>query len=356
MILPLVLVGLSFTSALSGQTPVDRNKRALPEYDIRDLRTTEAIDNDRRQANALVERRRANVASFATSPEQIRRGTRIVPNSYGLPKLYMRDRESLSAASPLKPVEIAKGFLLAQPEIFSLSAREIDRLRLAVEDVTDTARFLAFNQTLDGIDVLNGQIKFTLNKDGEIVQVATGDMVPGLNIATAPRLTPEDAVKAAFVSIGDPVSKALSPTPDTNGKVAFLNPHGTGFSPVTAELSIFPMTASSARLAYRMFLEVDAKSWYEILLDANDGTLLFRHNLYVSAGQARVWTESPLKETRTLFTFPDPSSTNPEGWLPATATVTTGNNVDAFVDANGNDVPDATTDPNMSNGRAFSAT
>jgi hypothetical protein len=316
---------------------------------------TEAVDNDRLQAAALVERRRANLESFMSSAEQIRRGTRIVPNTYGLPKLYMREQGSLSAASALKPAEIAKSFLQAQPEIFSLTTREIDRLRVVVEDVSGSAQFLAFNQTLNGIDVFNAQIKFTLNKDGEIVQVATGDIVAGLNLATSPRLAAEDAVKAAFLSIGGQVPQALSRAPETSGKAAFLNPHGSSYSPVTAELSIFPMTASSARLAYRIFLEVDAKSWYEILLDANDGTLLFRHNLYVFAGQARVWTESPLKGTRTLFTFPDASNTNPEGWLPATATLTTGNNVDAFLDANGNDLPDATTDPNLNNGRAFSA-
>jgi hypothetical protein len=80
------------------------------------------------------------------------------------------------------------------------------------------------------------------------------------------------------------------------------------------------MTASSARLAYRIFLEADSKSWYEILIDADTGALLFRHNLYVSLGQARVWTESPLKGTRPLVTFPDPSNVDPAGWLPVNGT------------------------------------
>src|SRR5215472_1490671 len=134
-----------------------------------------------------------------------------------------------------------------------------------------------------------------------------------------------------------------------SGKFVFDNPNGKNNSPITAELSIFPMTAASARLAYRIFLEVDSKSWYEILIDAGDGTLLFRHNLYVYSGQARVWPESPMKGARTLVTLPD-------DWLPANGTVTTGNNVDAYLDANGNDQPDAITDANMKDGRAFSAT
>src|SRR5262249_7909825 len=111
---------------------------------------------------------------------------------------------------------------------------------------------------------------------------------------------------------------------------------------------ILPMTASSARLAYRIFFEGDAKSWYEILIDANDGTLLFRHNLYVFFGQARVWAQSPMKNARTLVTLPD-------GGVPPHGSVTTGNNVDAYLDANGNDQPDAITTTNMKDGRAFSA-
>src|SRR5262249_43995018 len=203
--------------------------------------------------------------------------------------------------------------------------------------------------TLDGIDVFNAHIKFTMNKQGEIIQVTTGDVVPGLTLSTTPRLKPDEAVQAAFLDLGIVQPASLSPATSPAGHFAFVNPAGKDYSAITAELSIFPMTPSSARLAYRIFLEVDSKSWYELLIDANDGTLLFRHNLYVFFGQGRVWTESPVKGMRSLIPFPD-------GWLAPDGTVTTGNNVDAYLDANGNDQPDATTDPNMKDGRAYSAT
>src|SRR5204863_4656924 len=120
------------------------------------------------------------------------------------------------------------------PEIFSLGAPDIDRLRLVVDDVTDKARFLAFIQTIDGIDEFNGQIKFTLNKDGEVIQVAPGDMVPGLNLPTTPRLSAEEAVKAAFVAIGNEFAGTLARSTETSGKAAFVNPRGSGYSPITA--------------------------------------------------------------------------------------------------------------------------
>src|SRR5207249_3223455 len=141
--------------------PANTNKRSLPDFDVRDLATAGGPGNQQVQTDTLVERRKASLASFMASPEQSRLGTRIVPNQYGLPKLYLREGRSLSAPAAGKPSEVAKTFLQNQPEVFSLSASEIDRLRLVVDDVTDNAKFLAFNQTLDGIDVFNAQIKFT---------------------------------------------------------------------------------------------------------------------------------------------------------------------------------------------------
>jgi hypothetical protein len=214
-------------------------------------------------------------------------------------------------------------------------------LRLASEDSSGNATFLAFNQTVNGIDVFNGQIKFTLSKAGEVTMVTTADVVPGLDLSTTPGLNAAEAVQAASRSINSPMTGVTASTP-VNGKTAFLNPRGGDYSPITAELVVFPMRAASALLAYRIFIEVDGESWYEILVDANSGGLLLRHNLYRFA-QANVWAESPAVGTRRLVVFPDPSSVNPSGWLSAEGTVTTGNNVDAYLDATGDGLPDNTT-------------
>jgi uncharacterized protein (TIGR03437 family) len=102
-------------------------------------------------------------------------------------------------------------------------------------------------------------------------------------------------------------------------------------------------------LAYRLYLEVDATQLYEILIDALDGKLLFRHNAYVHAAKGRVWTQAPTQGgSRQLVTFPD-------GWLPAGVAVTTGNNVDVFLDTNGDDQPDTVASPELQNGRPTSA-
>ena len=65
-------------------------------------------------------------------------------------------------------------------------------------------------------------------------------------------------------------------------------------------------------------------------------------------GQGRVWKESPIKGQRELVDFP-------EGWLAESGTVTTGNNVDAYLDADGDNQPDTDMVADIENGRASSA-
>jgi Zn-dependent metalloprotease len=339
------LLSLAVVATGSAQSPASIQQGALPDFDVRESAAPE-IARLRAESIGVVQQRTAALANFVRTPEESRLGTRIVSNSYGLPKLYLRDGHSLSGPSALAPTDIAKGFLRSQSGVFAMNDSEIQGLRVLVDDATDNARFVAFNQTVDGVDVFNAQIKFTLNKNGEVIQVATGDVVPALQISTTPRLSPEDAVKAALKGINSDVNVVLSRTAKPDGKIAFVNPRGAGFSPISTELSIFPMSASSARLAYRIFLENDKESWYELLVDAETGALLFRHNVYTYSGQARVWTQSPSTGTRTLVTFPD-------GWTAGDGSVTTGNNVDAYLDANGDDSPDSVNNPSMKNGRAL---
>jgi uncharacterized protein (TIGR03437 family) len=266
--------------------------------------------------------------AFTAQRQALQPGIRIVPSRHGIPKLMLRDGKTLSSASNRDPDEIARNFLRDNAGVFSFAQSEIDQMRLDVRDVAPEITHLTYNQTVNGIDVFQGQVKFTLSKTGEVIQVASGEAAPGLTTSTVPRLRPEDAERAARTA-----SRA-----GTAGKLLRA-----------PELVIFPLDAATARLAYHLYLEVDAAQLYEVLVDAVDGKLLFRHNSYVHAAQGRVWTQSPAQGgSRQLVTFPD-------SWLPASVTVTTGNNVDVFLDTDGDDQPDAATNTELQNGRPSSS-
>ena len=160
------LLGTIATYPAWGQSPADGKagdagkNRVIADFDVRDSALPERSSGlGREQSKAMVERRRGAIESFLASPAAANSGMRIVPNRYGLPKTFFREGRALSAPSTARPEDIARDFLRTHRTLFPLAAREVDGLRLVVKDVSGGAVFLAFNQTLNGIDVFNGQIE-----------------------------------------------------------------------------------------------------------------------------------------------------------------------------------------------------
>lgn len=352
----------------SAQAPPSRGEKAVAErriqewverdFDIRQsqqARPSATAPAPRTwQDQELVRQRKAQLKTYrATAKAAGRRGLRIAVNAFGLPKSLSNAVEPLSAPSAEDPVTIAKHYLRAHRNLFLLNENDIETLRLAGKDASAAGMtFLHFNQTVNGVDVYQGQVKITLNGAGQVIQAGAGDLVPRLRIDTRPALSEREAVLAAFRFLGlDPPSE-LQPLPSRQARHAhFRNPAGEQHNPIRVQLAVFPLTPTSARLAYRLFVEAETTRSYEMLIDARDGGLLLRRNLTLSVGQARVWRKSPLAGDRERVDFPD-------GWIPPDGTVTTGNNADAFLDEDGDGTPDseALEDlPDIESGRASSA-
>lgn len=351
----------------SAQAPATSGEKAVAErriqewlerdFDIRQIQQARSSATARtpktRQDQALVRQRKAQLKTYRAAAEAAgRRGLRIAVNAFGLPKSLSNAVEPLSAPSTEDPVAIAKHFLRARRDLFLLNEDDIETLRLVGEDASAGGlTFLHFNQTVNGVDVYQGQVKITLNAAGQVIQAGAGDLIPRLRIDTRPVLSEREAVLAAFKFLGfDPPSE-LQPLPSRQDRHAyFRNPAGEWRNPIRVQLSVFPLTPTSAQLAYKLLVEAGGTRSYEILIDARDGRLLVRRNLTYSAGRARVWRKSPLAGDRELVDFPD-------GWIPPDGTVTTGNNADAFLDEDGDGAPDseALQDlPDIEHGRASS--
>lgn len=361
-----VLVSFAATVPALAQLQDTVKPGALPSFDARDLLDAASPGSPPALQPGLLATRRARSGAFPLAGQTAAdAGTRILRGRHGVPRLYLRDGRALTPPSSEPPEVIARAFLRRHSALFDFSAREVDALRLVLRDVSSRASFLTFMQTVDGVDVFEAQVKFTLSASGEVVQVAAGSVAPGLSLSTTPRLSPLDAVRAAFRAAGHPTVPNLVATAPHSPKSSFPNPLGPSFNPITAELNVFPLTADSARLAWRVFLEVDATSYFEILVDAADGRLLYRRNLYVNAAQGRVWSQSPLVGSRQLVSFPPASQPFPDPWLPTSPNgaggagwLTQGNNVDSYLDANGDAVPDSSPGAasSLQDGRAYSAT
>jgi hypothetical protein len=134
----------------------------------------------------------------------------------------------------------------------------------------------------------------------------------------------------------------------------------TGLSgPVWVQLVWVPMTQDSLRLSWRVVLGAPNGEHYLVLVDAETGDIPVRHSLTadISAATYNVYTNDspspfspgsifpsgfqPTNVNRSLVTTAALSTNaSPEGWIPDGENTTSGNNVIAFRDRDGDGVPD----------------
>jgi len=279
-------------------------------------------------SRALVERRLESARAEKARLDPTGTAWRLTLNDFALPKSLSRERGPMTAPSSGPPERVARDFLRARNRLFAFSTSEIDSLRLLRENKADGLTFLRFEQTVNGVAVFEGQVRVTLDGLGRVVEAGVNSVSPGLDLNTSPSISPEDAVRAALGLLGAAVPARVRRLESTSAQQAsFENPNGAQLTAVTTELTVFPLSAGAGALAYRILLEVDGRGWYEILLDADTARLLYLQNLYRNA-TARVWKQSPVNGPRELVDFP-------ADWIDRAVTVTTGNNVDAYLDTAG---------------------
>ena len=330
----LFLAGVCITGAFAqphAPAPSAKSTAAGPRnFDAR-TDSSSATGGAQHQARAteLVSRRRTDAQAFINAETPARPGTRVTLNRHGVAKLFVRDGGTLSDPMGGDPADIARNFLRYHTAVFPFSPDEIDGLRITKKDVSDGVAHLTFQQTAGGVDVFEGQIKVTVAASGEVVGAAGGESTPGIAVSGSRKLNASEAGATAKSFV-----KGLS-----------------GSVMAEAELNVFPLDTTSGRLAYRAFVEVPSGDIYEVVVDAENGSLLYLHNLAVNAGHGTVWTKYPsTADTRQVVNFPD-------SWLAPGATVTTGNNADVYLDRNYDLLPDTTTSAaGISTGRATSAT
>jgi hypothetical protein len=235
--------------------------------------------------------------------------------------------------------DIALRFLSDNLALFGLGAGDISEIRFSRDFTTqyNGTTHLTIQQMVAGIDVFGGALKINVDREGRVLNVS-GEPMPDLHASVnsfQPALSPDEAVSLAAASAG---VSAIESVPSRS-------------------LVYFPMALGALRLAWDVTL-VDAAStnMYRTLVDALDGTVLFRENLtryaHVLAHGAVYTSDSPRPNTPAgtaapgcvarvdadfnglqFFPHADPHA---DWWAGAARTTTTSNNVEAFEDRDGN--------------------
>ncbi|HEX8557267.1 MAG TPA: M36 family metallopeptidase [Pyrinomonadaceae bacterium] len=341
----------------------------LPNYDIRlagrgEFHDTELNTGDGRQRaagspNAALRARASAVENLRAGLGAGRaRNLRAEVNEAGAMKNLFVDGGALSAPQANTPDNVARGFLRRQAALFGLSNADVNALKLEHQDDDRGTTFLDYAQTVGGLKVFEGNVKVAVGRAGEVLNVRQGFAVNGQKAALRPTLSEAEGIAKAFEHAGRAVVPSFAETRGRSAagdRAAFANPLSPAFEDVLSELNVVRFK-DEARLAWHVYAEVGPEEWYEMLVDAHTGELLLRHNLYVFEAQGTVYAEAPDKGARSLISFVGDTVINTAaGWMGA-STVTTGNNVEAYLDTNADNAPDANNTTGLSNGHASSAT
>ena len=293
-------------------------------------------------------------------------------------------RHFLTPPGQEKRSEKLKGFLRNNSELTGVDAEQLSDLKLAAdyENPENDLGIAEFEQEIDGVPVFRGSVKAGFTKSNEIVRVIN-NLAPGLDKNSISRDfgDPHAAFHAAARLIEHPVTQeeaAIDTERTDANKVAF----GRGEWDPTAEKIYFPTEPGVVVPAWRVLIWEREDAYY-VIVDAADGTMLWRKNITDSQSQAasfKVWTnpnamvnlaESPFPMTpgpntltgaqgsplaRELVTRvgnESPYTFNNNGWINDGANTTDGNAVQAGLDRDLSNGVDVTNGVATGTGRVF---
>lgn len=342
------------------------NPRGLPNFDIRlsnrtefeDMDLTSHVGKQNALRNAVAGQRVAAVEQFRSGLQaEVASNLRATVNEAGAMKNFFVDGAALSEPQSDSPDNIARKFLRRHQEVFALSSEDIANLKLENEDNDQGTRFLHYTQTVGGVKVFEGQVQLAVNQNGEVLSVREGFLIDRAPLQRKGGLTESQAIEKAFEHAGRKVFPNFVETYSRSSSTEmsrFANPIDVSLEDVLSEKNVIRVGGES-RLAWHVYVDVGPDEWYEILLDAYTGELLLRQNLYVFEAQGTVYTEAPDKGDRQLVSFVGDTVINTAaGWM-GTSTVTTGNNVEAYLDTDANNSPDNINGSGLSAGHASAA-
>lgn len=277
--------------------------------------------------------------------------------------------------------DIALDFINSNSELYGLDEDDIANLQYVGESVNEFSglRLALFQQMMNGRQVFQGDCKLSIDEAGRIIQ-SLSNLAPYASIR-APRIenliSPEEALiktmESVDVTLDAGAMKVGKGADELETEISVADPriHGK----VTSKVVYFPIAPGMLIPAWSQTIFGDNADWYA-LVDATDGTLLWRKNIrsdasthqarfnvYVQAdGSTPADSPSPLSPSTLVSGFQPagiaPNIVNmltvqnivasPNGWIDdcpggvctANETQTLGNNVLTCVDRTSDNVCD----------------
>ena len=276
-----VVAGLLASGA--GAQRIDTS--ALPNFDIRTERSTAAAGYVERAASEAAATRAFRSGARADGLAALQAdvsGVDLVasPTLGTLEVVSARPGTGFLTGPSPDRVGAMRTFLSRYSNAYGVSAAEVDGLTVLADYVNPAGNmaWVEFEQTINGIPVFQGLVRGGFTAQGELART-TGVLAsvfdPG-SLATSSGFSAAQAVARAADSVGWTQNAAtLTETPGRGGST--MVSRGTMAGDARAWPVYFPVAHGAARLAWATELWGDPDAFL-ILIDAEDGTVLFRKN------------------------------------------------------------------------------
>ncbi len=336
-------------------TPLSANPTADPTLESRDFDARIAQTQNLEVAPTPIQRQhlrafRQHQADLLVSFDAVTGVTRSLYNPLG----YLSDSQSGDALTS------SQAFLQQHLPLLGLSSDDIADFEIT-DDVVSTptgARRIYLRQTLGGLPVFNGQLHFNFNRDGRLISLNNA-FFPNLAQAVpsaVPTLAAPQALGLAAQHLG--IAPESAPTmlqaAVGNQQRTLLRWSEISYEDIEAQLMWLPVQKGQVELVWNFQLfTTDRLHMYDFNVDAHSGQLWSRFD-WIDDASYRVFqqpVESPNHSTmpppadgRMLIVNPENATASPLGWHDNGSTSFTtmqGNNVHAFDDLDGNNLPPA---------------
>lgn len=373
-----LVAALLLTSASSRATAanaIDHGHSPTPDVDKRHLMVTPSLGaqkkNGLHKLEQLVPGAQVSVDRLLNSPHWVHS-----PDGFLTGRNGQGGAMANSHAQNANHQQLIKSFLNEHSELFGHGGEVLTGAKVKRDYVTphNGLHTMVWEQQLDDIPVFEAVLMGHVTKNGELVNISTHflpdpaaaahqNAAARAALKSAPEISAANALLLAAQDVGhyftindiETVEAAAGPEQAQKFKAP-----GKILGNSYIHLTWLPLDANNVRLCWQVLVTVGTPvEGFQILVDAQTGEVLVRQNLtcHISDASYRVWTSDspspfspglstpsafqPTTVPRTLVTIAAlNTNASPNGWIDDANNTTTGNNVDVFLDRDGDFQPD----------------